>query len=243
MQRDYTFGQAMKTQLLPLLFGVIFGGVGLFITTIFILIGGAPWVDWQLDSSSVSPIDAQVENIYLEQNMHVNGQNPTAIQYRFEINGKIYRGKSRTLDSKLIESATKNKTVQVLHLPENPTVNKICGTDYSFFGYFCLLPMAFAVVGGAIFLFGLVRARTRYRMVHDGVMTTGRVTEVTTNPYVRSNRQHQLVVSYEFTTSTHENLHNVYHTFDYGKYGSLSVGNEVPVIYDEFFPTRNTLLL
>ena len=242
MHRDYSFAQAMQTQLFPLLFGGIFGGVGLFVSLIFILVGGAPWVDWQLDSSSAATIDAQVEKIHIEPNMRVNGRHPTAIHYSFEINGKRYRGKSRTLNHQLIEAAKENKSVAVLHLPQNPQINKIVGTNYSFFGYFCLFPLAFSVVGGALFMYGFFNARAQYRLVHEGAITTGKVTAMKTNPYTRSHRRNQLVITYEFTAPTHETFSNSYRTFDYDRYGNLSVGSEVSVIYDEFFPRRNTLV-
>ena len=211
------------------------------ITTIFILVGGAPWIDWQLDQSG-NKVNAIVTSVYEKKNVTINNRHPKAIVYEFAADGKTYGGESITMDRKLAQQVERAGQIEVVYLPGDPLKNKMTGTDYSFFGWFILIPFFFAATGGLVFLTGIVKAWKRHSMIHSGRKAVGKVTAVSQNHNYTTNGLPQLIISYEFMSSMRETFRNEFKTFDYNRYGHLKEGSPVEVMHDEFFPEKNTLL-
>lgn len=239
--REIHLSEIFKESPVRICVGAFFSVVGVLVLTVFIIVGGAPWVDWQLDGSNGYRVLAQVEQIFHQANITVNGKHPFAILYTFQAQGQTYTGKSLTFDRRIVQSARQQRQTEIVYLQTNPRLNKIVGTYYSLFGAYCFIPLAAAFIGAQLLVGGIWAGWRRYTLLQRGTMTKGKVTELTVSPYYKTNGKPQLTIAYEFTTDTNERCQNKFQTYDHTKYGQVKAGDTVDVVYEVFFPEHNTL--
>jgi hypothetical protein len=183
-----------------LLFGGIWGLVGTVITVVFTLTGGPVWNDWILDSRGVRA-DAKPFEVHATNN-RVNRRYVNEIRFRFtDPDGQEHTGHTGTTDPALIASARKGTTMAVEYDPRDPERVRLLGGSASFFGYFALMPLGFAAVGGFLFLRGLLAARRTRATYRDGTAVTARVIAVETTASSQ-NRQRVMRMVYELTGPT-----------------------------------------
>lgn len=179
-----------------LLFGSIWTVVGGGITAVFTAAGGPVWHDLILDRrgkraeampTSVDPTGASV-----------NGRRVFRIAFAFfDETGQPREATADSVEPAVLERAERRERLSIDYDPQSPTLSRLTGGSASFFGWFVLFPLAFAVVGLAVLRAGLVRAlRARSLYVH-GTPALARVTAVKpTN--MRINRRSVMRADYEF---------------------------------------------
>lgn len=214
----------MAGALFLLLFGGIWAGVGLLVTTIFLLVGGGPWHDWILSERGVA---STAEVVAVRQtHARINRRYVQEIEYQFaDAHGALHPGKSGTIERSLIASANARQRLAVEYDPEYPARNRLAGTRVSLFGAFTAIPLMFAGVGSFLFLMGWRSVRRQRRLYRLGEIARGKVTKVTTVG-TRRNLRTYYRVDYTFLTlagpqSGSEILHE-----------PATVGDEVWVIHD-----------
>ena len=160
-----------------LLFGGIWGFVGTTVAIVFALSGGPVWNDWILDSRGVRA-DAKPFDVHVT-NTRVNTRYVHQIQFRFtDPAGQEHTGHAGTTDPALIASARKGTPMPVEYDPQDPERMRLAGGSASAFGLFALIPLGFAVVGGVLFLRGLLSARQTRALYRDGTAATARVVAI-----------------------------------------------------------------
>jgi hypothetical protein len=215
-----------------LLFGGIWGLVGTVIAVVFTLAGGPVWDDWILDRRGV-PADAQPFDVHAT-NSRVNHRTVQEIQFRFtDRAGQAHTGHTGTTDPRLIASARKATPMTVQYDPQDPARVRLAGGSASFFGMLVLLPLAFAAVGGGLFLRSLLGARRMRAMYRDGTAVTARVVALEATGS-RQNYQRVMRMVYEFTGPAGGAI-----TGEWKTLRPAAQGATIWVIYDPGEPDRN----
>ena len=179
-----------------LLFGSIWTSVGAGITTIFVTVGGPPWNDVVLDRrgkrAEAMPTSVDATGAF------VNGRPVYRVSYDFfDERGQPCESAADTTDAAVLERAERRERLPIDYDPEAPALSRLAGGSASFFGWFTLLPLAFAVAGLVVLGTGLARGlRTRNIYVH-GVAALARVTGWS-GTRLRVNRRRLVRVEYEF---------------------------------------------
>lgn len=214
-----------------LLFGGIWAAVGLFITVVFILVGGAPWDDWILDGRGQQ---AQAEPLGVHgTNARLNRVRVQEIEYRFvDGGGASHTARSRTVDGALVAAARAKQSVTVDYDPACPERSRLHGAKLSFFGVFLLLPLGFGVVGLGLLSLALVDMIRRRRLYVRGDVARGRVDKVR-RTIMRKNRRLLYRVMYTFAGPTGEQGGS-FTTVD-----PPSEGAALWILYDPSDPTRS----
>lgn len=193
-------GAATWNDRFMMLFGGIWGFVGIVITVVFTAAGGPVWNDWILNDRGVRA-DARPFDVHATQN-RVNRRYVYEIDFRFtDPGGAEHTGHAGTTDPVLIASARKGTKMAVEYDPRSPDRVRLAGGSASFFGLFALLPLSFAVVGGALFLRGLLAARRARAIYRDGTAVKARVVAIEATSSSQ-NRVRVMRMVYEFTGPT-----------------------------------------
>ncbi len=219
------------------LFLLMFGGIWLFvgtlITTVFTAAGGPVWNDIILDRRGVT---AQATPLGVERTgSHVNGAYVHRISFRFTDGaGAAQTGSAGTTDWPTIARAQAGEPLAIEYDPRAPALARVTGGRASFFGWFVLFPLAFALVGAAIVRAGLRRAlRVRATYVH-GEAVRAQVTGVARTA-MRVNGRPVMRVDYMFDALTGRVT---------GQGSSLApppIGATIWVLYDPSAPQQNVI--
>ncbi len=214
-----------------LLFGGIWATVGLFITTVFILVGGPPWDDWILDERAQQ---TQAEPLGVHgTNARLNRVRVQEIEYRFvDRGGASHTARSRTVDGALIAAARAKQSVTIDYDPACPERTRLHGARMSFFGVFLLLPLGFGVVGLGLLGIALTDMIRRRRVYVRGDVARGRVDKVR-QTIMRHNRRMLHRVTYTFAGPTGEQSGS-FTTVD-----PPSEGAALWILYDPSDPKRS----
>jgi hypothetical protein len=183
-----------------LLFGGIWGMVGIAVTIIFSVAGGPVWNDIVLDRRGRP---AQASPTAVERtSAHVNGRAIYRIAYTFtDGTGAPQASDAGTTDGYRIARATRRQPLAIDYDPAKPSRSRLAGESASLFGWFVLLPLGFAVVGAAIAMLGLRRMlRARQTYVH-GQPVRAQVTAVSAT-LMRVNRRRVMRIDYAFDAIT-----------------------------------------
>jgi Protein of unknown function (DUF3592) len=150
-----------------LVFGLIFGGMGLVFLVIFF-----PWNfwdDWRLASDSAQSVPGLVTG-FRDTNLAINETQVVAYDFSYTPpGGATLRGECYTTGERWKVSAQ----VVVRYLPEEPTVACIEGARLSQGGWIGVMGLIFPLVGG-----GIVWWWVRDRLQKNRVLREGLVTEV-----------------------------------------------------------------
>jgi hypothetical protein len=150
-----------------ILFGAIWGGVGVLLFVVFTAVGGPFWSDILLDQRGVR-VDAQPVSVD-PTNTRVNRRPVYAIQVRFRDRGGQEQSASvHTTDGTALAAARKKSPIAIEYDPESPTRTRLVGGSASTFGLLVLLPLAFAVIGAVLFFRGLSSRRRAQALYRDG---------------------------------------------------------------------------
>jgi hypothetical protein len=179
-----------------LLFGAIWTFVGGAITAGFTAGGGPLWNDLILDGrgkraeampTSIDPTGASV-----------NGRRVFRIAFAFfDEAGQPREASADSADRGVLERAARRERLSIDYDPQSPALSRLTGGSASFFGWFVLFPLAFAVVGLAVLRAGFLRVLRTRSLVIRGTAALARVTAVApTN--MRINRRPIMRVEYEF---------------------------------------------
>jgi hypothetical protein len=214
-----------------MLFGGIWGGVGLLLFVVFTAVGGPIWNDWILDSRGARA-DAQPYDVHATSSRK-NRARVYEIDFRFtDAGGKVWSGSAGTTDGAVIAAAQKGTHVAVEYDPQDPTRTRLAGGSASFFGPLVIMPLLFFLAGSVVFVLGFVRSRGPIATYRDGDVTEGRVTSVEPTG-ARVNRRPVMRMRYEFQAPTGTAL---------GEWKSADpapVGAAIWVIYDPARPEVN----
>lgn len=156
-----------------LLFGGIWSLVGGIISTVFLAVDVPFWHDWRLDTHG-RQVQAQPTAVE-PTNSSVNGRVAYEITFRF---GE-HEGHTSTTDPRLIQDAQAGRPLTLDVDPENPALVRVHGHSASVFGWFLLIPLGFALVGGVVVLLGARGAWVRRRLYVHGQATLAAVSAVT----------------------------------------------------------------
>jgi hypothetical protein len=214
-----------------LLFGGIWFAVGAIITTAFTAGGGGVWNDFILDRRGVT-VDAAP--IAVEPtNSSVNGRRV----FRIVASCLDRQGVSRTAgggttDPWLLAQAQQRRPMSIDYDPEDPGRARLTGGSASFFGWFVLFPLGFAVIGAALLANGARRGlRTRAIYVH-GQAAEAEVTRISpTN--MRMNGRRLMRVDYTFDALTGRAAGHTTST------APPAVGHRMWIIYRSSVPADN----
>lgn len=181
-----------------LLFGGIWTVVGVAITIGFTIGGGPVWNDLILDRRGVR-VEAMPTAIE-PTGAHVNGRQVYRVSFSFlDGAGQPHDTDAETTDRALRARAERRERLSIDYDPRQPVLARLTGGSASFFGWFVLFPLAFAVAGLLILRAALARVwRTRALYVH-GQAALARVTDVSPTS-MRVNRRPVMRVAYEFET-------------------------------------------
>lgn len=214
-----------------LLFGSIWAVVGVFVTSIFLILDGGPWRDALLDRHA-AVANARVTGTRPTSG-RVNGRRVQEIDYTFQDSaGADHQGKIGTTDSALLQQATIGQALPVEYDPEQPSRNRLRGTKISIFGMFVFMPMAFAAVGLVLVGIALVDLRRRRTIYINGAVAAG-VVERVEKTTMRQNRRRIQRVFYKFSADSGP-ITNSFTTFL-----EPAVGTSLWILYDPNDPTRN----
>jgi hypothetical protein len=181
-----------------LLFGAIWTLVGGGVTTVFTIAGGPLWNDLILDrrAEHAEAMPTSVDGT----GSSVNGRRVFRVSYSFfDQAGQPQESHADTTDAMLLARAQRRERLPIDYDPRAPALSRLTGGQASFFGWFTLLPLGFAVAGLLILRAGLRRVvRTRAIYVH-GQSALARVTDISSTN-MRVNRRPVMRVGYEFDT-------------------------------------------
>jgi hypothetical protein len=178
------------------LFGAIWAFVGTLISVVFTVAGGSVLGDVALDRRGVT---TQAMPISVEPTRtRVNRRRVYRITYTFTDKAGAPRASAAgTTNGDTLARAHRREPLAIQYDPQRPSLSRLVGESASFFGWFVLLPLAFAVGGWALCLRGLRRVlRVREVYVH-GVPVRAEVTEVSATS-IRINRRRVMRVAYAF---------------------------------------------
>jgi hypothetical protein len=198
--RPFRWGAVGAGPMFLLMFGGIWLFVGTLITTAFTAAGGPVWNDVILDRRGVqtqaTPLGVEMTG------SHVNGRYVQRIRFRFtDGSGAEQTGSAGTTDWPTIARAQSGAPLAIEYDPRAPALARLTGGRASFFGWFVLLPLAFALVGAAIVRAGLRRAlRVRTTYVH-GEAVRAQVTALAPTA-MRVNGRRVMRVDYLFDALT-----------------------------------------
>jgi hypothetical protein len=180
-----------------LLFGGIWGLVGVVLTVVFTSVGGPFWNDRILDDRGVRT-DAQPFEVH-PTSTRINRRTVQEIQLRFTDGaGQEHIGHVGTTSPSVIASARKGTPIAVEYDPQDLERIRVAGGSASLFGMLGLMPLAFALVGGILFVVGMRGARRMRALYRDGTAAEARVVAVEeTN--MRQNRVRVMRMDYELT--------------------------------------------
>jgi hypothetical protein len=143
-------------------------------------------------------------------------------------------GSAGTTDGALIGRARAGQPLAIEYDPQAPGLTRLAGGSASFFGWFVLFPLGFAVVGAVILGGGLRRLlRARALYVH-GEAVRAQVTAVSPTA-TRVNRRPVMRVEYSFDTITGRVT---------GEGSSMApppVGATIWVVFDRSAPRNNLI--
>lgn len=241
MKREYSLGNALSVSIFHLVFGSIFTFIGAMVTLIFFIVGGDPRIDWKLEKGETSKAIGKVLSVVYKRNIHANNKHPYDIKYTFQVKSKHYTNSYYVYNQKIAHRAKVSGNISIIYLINNPNINKIDGIKASIFGKLIFLPIAIFVVG-LLFLFGgIIRVRKRIRLLKNGQETKGIITSKTLNRKARVNRKYQLIIEYKYKAHG-DDYQGKFKSFNHDTYGNLQEGDEITIIYDDFFPDRSTAI-
>jgi hypothetical protein len=186
------------------MFKLLFGGIWLLvgggITIAFTAGGGPVWDDVILDQRGVAA-DATPTAVE-PTHSSVNDRAVFRIVYTFTDRDGVARTSSTgTTDGRLLAGARRHERMSIEYDPQAPQRSRVSGESASFFGWFILLPLAFAAVGAVIAGRGLRRLlRVRRTYVHGHAILAD-VTGVAPTS-MRINSRRVIRVDYSFKVIT-----------------------------------------
>jgi uncharacterized protein DUF3592 len=198
--RPFRLGAVDASTKFLLLFGAIWAFVGTLISVVFTVAGGSVLGDVALDRRGVT---TQATPVSVEPTAsRVNGRRVYRITYTFTDEAGAPRASAAgTTNGDTLARAHRREPLPVQYDPQRPSLSRLVGESASFFGWFVLFPLAFAVIGWTLCLRGLRRVlRVREVYVH-GVPVRAEVTEVSATS-MRINRRRVMRVAYAFDAIT-----------------------------------------
>jgi len=216
-----------------LLFGGIWTLVGVIVTIAFTVAGGPAWDDLILNRRAVvvsaTPVSVQPGN------GQINGRPIFRIAYTFtDRQGRARSSETSTTDGPSIAAASARMPLTVEYDPEQPSRSRMQGQSASTFGLFVLLPLAVALVGGAVLLVGLQRTLQLRALYVRGIAAAATVTGVSTS-MMRVNDRPVLHVDYVFDAAARSECFGGRTTMR----DAPAVGDQLWILYDPNDPTRN----
>lgn len=214
-----------------LMFGGIWMLVGTVITIAFTIGGGPVWNDLVLDRRGLA---ADATPTALEPTgSRINGRAVVRIVYTFtDKDGVARSGSSGTTNDVLLASASQRERLPIEYDPQAPQLSRVVGERASFFGWFILMPLGFAVVGAIVASRGVRRLlRVRQTYVHGHAILADVTSVVPTS--MRVNRRRVMRVEYSFKVITGRVT---------GQTTSLdapAVGARIWVLYSPSHPEQN----
>lgn len=179
-----------------LLFGGIWAFVGVTITVVFTVAGGPLWNDVILSrrGKTAQAMPTSVDRT----GASVNGRPVFRISYDFfDEGGQPREATADTSDPAVLARAERRERLSVDYDPLSPSRSRLAGGSASLFGWFTLMPVAFAIVGLLVLRAGVARVlRTRAIYIH-GTPALARVTGISSSN-MRVNRRPVQRVEYEF---------------------------------------------
>jgi hypothetical protein len=164
------------------------------ISVVFTAAGGPLWDDVLLDRRGVTA-NATLGMVE-PTNSSVNGRLVHRVHYTFkDRDGVTHTGAGGTTEPWTFYAPTLSSDYD----PQAPSRSRLAGGSASFFGFFVLIPLAFAVVGTIIFSSGLRRIRAVRAIYVHGHPVRAEVTAVTPTA-MRINRRSLMRVDYAFDT-------------------------------------------
>jgi hypothetical protein len=194
--RPFRWGALDAGTVFLLLFGTIWTGVGAGITTIFTVVGGPLWNDLILDrrGKKAEAMPTSVDGT----GSFVNGRRVFRVSYDFfDEHGQPRESAADTTDSAVLERADRRERLSIDYDPQAPALSRLTGGSASFFGWFTLVPLAFAVAGLLVLRAGLTRALRIRHLYVRGLAALARVT-AWTGTRMRVNQRRLIRVEYEF---------------------------------------------
>jgi hypothetical protein len=180
-----------------LLFGGIWGLVGVVLTVVFTVVGGPFWNDRILDDRGVRT-DAHPFEVH-PTNTRINRRTVQEIQLRFtDRAGQEHVGHVGSTSPSVIASARKGEPIAIDYDPQDPELIRVAGGSASVFGMLVLMPLGFAAVGAVLFVIGLLGARRTRALYRDGTAAEAHVVAVEATGS-RQNRAPVMRMVYELT--------------------------------------------
>jgi hypothetical protein len=220
-----------------MLFGGIWAFVGVTITIVFTVAGGPLWNDLILShrAKTAEAMPTSVDGT----GSSVNGRRVFRVSYDFfDERGQPREGSADTTDPILLARAERRERLSIDYDPLSPQRSRLTGGSASFFGWFTLMPLAFAVVGLLVLRAGLARLfRTRNIYVH-GTTALARVTGISSSN-MRVNRRPVQRVEYEFDAMIARTMGRA--TGSTTALDPPAVGSPIWVIYRSSNPTQSVV--
>lgn len=187
----FAYGGAQKAMLI---IGVVFTLVGLCLGGLF---GITVPFELQLDFGGPGQAVGVVQSAELDRSSRINGRHPTTITYAFELDGGRLEGSSTTIDERL-QRLERGARVPIEYVAGSPSISRVKGTTYGFFGYFGLFPLIFALIGLPMALLARRANQREIRAFTHGEATLGNLLSFELNRSVRVNRRHPWELRWEF---------------------------------------------
>ncbi len=129
-------GLALTVTLVGAFVGIPFAGMG-----ILFLGGGGPLLAWRYQLAQKTLLvlrhgqaaQGEILNVYQNFQIQVNGRYPWTVEYRCDVNGRVYQGKVTTLSQPDL-SQEPGKAVYVLYMADDPAQNTIYPSPFGYFG-------------------------------------------------------------------------------------------------------------
>lgn len=177
------------------LFGGIWGFIGVLLTVVFVLVGGPPWDDAILDQRGVRTVAVPVRSEVTSTRIN------RSWVYRVTYSTRDAAGVAREGVVRTVGDRT--GPFEIEYDPENPSLVRPVNGSASVFGLAGLIPSAFGLLGTLIAAAGLVFRSRRRALYRDGTAVQARV--LGSEPTgVRINRQRLHRVTFSFASPTGE---------------------------------------
>ncbi|MCC7534659.1 MAG: hypothetical protein IT379_00520 [Deltaproteobacteria bacterium] len=159
---------------LGLLLGAVFGGVGVFVPALLLVIGGPPWHDLILDMRAKRT--TATPTVVSGTGSSVNDVQVMRISFRYRAeDGRTHQAASTTASRDLIERGRGHGELDIEYDPDEPSRARIAGTRISVIPPVAYLPALLGVVGLVVLARSAASALRTRRIYRRGVAVAGEV--------------------------------------------------------------------
>ena len=183
-------------------FWFVFGGLWLFVGTLFASIGGVVlWQDFTLDTE-LARNGATASGVVLAKSMHGGANQDPAfrVEYRYTAADGTVTDRTANIDGKTWDALVEGEAVAISYVRSAPRLHRVAGEYPEHFilgSVFSALGSFFAVAGALILWHATARRKFAKRLRREGERVNAEVIEVMPTNF-RINRIPQWVIRYRY---------------------------------------------